>query len=188
MIVTHSPRVVLLLICGITLTACAVTDALSIQSESFAIGSVPLPANWEETYRGTARQPDGDVVDSWRQRWQPVDSDIFTRFSFSVDRFESIALAKGGFRRSLERFHERGFRMEPLPEWAYDSSFADQYAMYCSWPETTGEFCYSVARYVNLVVIVGLDPGNGVTLEQAPELFGIVDQRIHAVIESAGKE
>ena len=78
--------------------------------------------------------------------------------------------------------------MEPLPEWAYTSDFADQYAMYCSWPETTGEFCYSVARYVNFVVVVGLDPGDDVTLEQAPELFGAVDRHIQTVIESTSGE
>lgn len=188
MIFSGKLRVLPVIICSAMLTACTITSSPDICVERLAIQSVPLPSNWEETYRGQSGQQGEDIVDSWSQRWEPIGCDTFTGFSFSVRKFRSVAQAKKGYNQSLQRFYERGFKMEPLPAWAYGSDFADQYTMYCSWPETTGDFCYSVARYTNFVVILGLDPGDGITLEQAPELFGAVDQHIQAVITGVNNE
>jgi hypothetical protein len=179
----------LFLLFGVAILAsCKMSTPLNVHAGDLAVESIALPDNWRETYRGETKLLDRDVVNGWHQRWEPVDSDTFTGFSLSVDEFESIAAARRGYRRVLRECRERGFAMEPLPEWTYESGFANQYAMYCSWPETTGEFCYSVARYANFVVIVGLDPGDGVTLEQAPELFGTIDQHVQATVRNANAD
>lgn len=183
--ISHSKRyVATILVVLASLVACGTTRPLSISVEQFAIDSLPLPDRWKEQYRGINELVKNDALESWLQTWKPSNSDAWTGLSFGIDEYESINLAKKGYRQSLSRFSDRGFNMVPLPEWQYSSSYADQYTMNCSWPETTGEFCYSVGRYRNFVVILGLDPGDGVVLEQIPELFGTIDQHIQAIIES----
>ncbi len=173
----------LLLVSSLVLGSCGVETTIDLEAKDLAIDEpLPLPENWEEVYRGEGYR-ENDVTDSWMQRWEPANIDSqLTRFSVSVYRFDTARQAHQGYKRTLQRFYERGFRMEPLPEWSYVSDGADRYAMYCSWPETTGEYCYSVGQYANFVVVIALKPGEGVTLEDTPPLFEAIDQHIQMVI------
>jgi len=106
-------------------------------------------------------------------------------FSYAVYRFNSDALAKEGYRRALRTYRRPGFTSRPDREHSYTSASADKYATFCGDPVTTPGNCWSVGRYTNYVVVVGLVPGAGVGVEHLPELFGAVDCHIQAVIDSA---
>ena len=174
----------LIVACGLILTAC--NKSVDVAAEDFEIESVPLPGNWSEEYyrNGYLGQ---DVINSWRQKWPPPDSNIFTGFSFDVSKFVSVSKAKKGYIQTVRSIAETGMT-DPLPGWAYKSDFADEYTMYCSWPEIPKGQCYSIARYANFVVIVGLVTDDNVTLEQTPELFSLIDKHVQTVIENAGNK
>lgn len=173
----------LLLVSSLVLGSCGVETTIDLEAKDLAIDEpLPLPENWEEVYRGTDYQ-EHNVTSSWLQNWEPRDSDNqFIGLSVCIDKFNTVKLARRGYKQTLHRFYDMGFRMEPLPEWSYVSNGADRYAMYCSWPETTGEYCYSVGQYANFVVVIALKPGEGVTLEDTPPLFEAIDQHIQMVI------
>lgn len=173
----------------VCLSACAPTSLLDVPMDEFGLDSVPLPEDWEKR-RDSAndkRMEEFGASESRGQHWAPVESEK-GGFGFDVYEFESVASAKEGYRIALHLLRKPGFTLDPPAGYRYTSSFADQYTVFCGSPETTPGFCNSVARYANFVVTTGLTPGDGVTLEQLPELFATVDRHVKTVIEDANKE
>ena len=103
-----------------------------------------------------------------------------------MKKFGSIRQAKQAHDRLDYRIRQT-WVTDPQPEWSYQSDFADEYSMYCSGSNEAGR-CHGIARHVNFGVTMTLSAEEGVTLEQVPTLFGLIDQHIQTVIESAGDQ
>ncbi|MBC7251752.1 MAG: hypothetical protein H5T62_15930 [Anaerolineae bacterium] len=180
-------RVVFVVIALVTmLPACTPATSLSISMEEFGITSLPLPEGWEKR-RDSANERREQELGACESRGQDWASTKPGRggFGFDVYRFESVTLAKKGYETALRLLRKPGFTLTPPPEYQYTSDFADQYTIFCGSLETTPGTCTAVARYANYVVTVGLAPGDGVTWEQIPALFGAVDHHIRMVMENA---
>ncbi len=162
-------------------TSCAAHPSLSISAEKLAAATVSLPATWEmEEVTTERRRQDLGASESYGRYWRPQS----TRGSLELEVywFESTSSAKQGYRRALELLRRPGFTAPPPTGVTYTSTFADQYRLFCGFPETTPGGCTAVARYVNYVVITGFLPDDEVTWEQLPTLFGTIDQHIQTVI------
>lgn len=170
------------------LVACSTKKIdLSIKQFEIEAETLPLPESWRELHQGADGYRDENVSERWVQKWGLHEPDSRTNvgYNYYVNVFESVSLARRGYRQSVKKLEEHGFDMYPQPEWAYTSSFADQYTMYCHYPETTGETCYSVGQYRNFTIFLAITPGDGVSLEDCPKLFAAIDRHVQSVIESA---
>ena len=171
------------------LPACTSATSLCISVGEFGITSLPLPEEWRKR-RDSANERREEEFGASESRGQDWASTKPGRggFGFDVYRFESVASAKKGYKIALHLLRKPGFTLTPPPEYQYTSDFADQYTIFCGSLETTPGTCTAVARYANYVVTVGLTPGDGVTWEQIPALFGAVDHHIRTVMENASRE
>ena len=91
--------------------------------------------------------------------------------------YESVAASASQFRREKRRLREF-FAREDI----YRSQWADDYATYCN--ALSLGTCACIARYSNILIIVSVRRGSGVTLEQAPELFALVDAHVHQTLSA----
>lgn len=165
------------------IAACTDPTVLNIPAEDFEIKIDSLPQSWEES-RSIRGGWDGIALEEWQQRWAPANTQDFAGFVFSIGRYETVSQAKGGYRLSLRKLRETRYTIGPRPEWGYESPHADQYEVVCSPPDTMGEGCVAIGRYVNMVVMAGIEPDEDLLLTSAPGLFEEIDRQVQGIIKA----
>ena len=163
---------------------CASQSPLKIGASDFATDMYALPDDWRvERFTGGRRMEELGASEAAGHGWYDTDSGGAALFHYGVFRFESVRLARRGYRAALRTYRIPGFRDPPSRDLSYQSTYADEYITFCGGQETTYGTCYSLARYVNLVVVVGLRPSDEVSLGRLPDLLEAVDRHIQAVID-----
>lgn len=179
------PRLVLtVLILSLFLIACRSEALLDVSAERLvAVEDLPLPDHWKLEAHTRFSPPGTKAEEAWIRRWHPSGASVGIGLTVSAYRFSSERLAKREFRQELRYHTKYGCREIQNSRMASPGTAADQYVILRCDPSMG--LMLAKARYKNVLIDVGFDKGEGLTFEDGPELFAIVDAHVQEVLSEA---
>lgn len=166
----------------ILVVACQKGIVVDLPTERLlSIEYLPLPDHWNQVRYGKADSPGDHILERWYSIWSPSDDPAqMIMLGVWADKAQSASMAKREYRRSLRRAKKYGCH---LCNWKLEGfgTYLDQWTVLDCTP-SAGSAQY-IARYGNTVVGAELWAGDGVELDQAPELFAVIDAHVQEVIK-----